>query len=493
MAWILLLTYGLCLSFIFFYSVAQFHLVVLYFKHRKNINKQYDKVQELSKDLLPTVTIQLPLYNEKYVVERLIDCIAQLDYPSDKLEIQILDDSTDETTQLLESKIAFYTQKGIDILLVRRAKNTGYKAGALKLGLQTCKGDFVAIFDADFLPHSDFLLKTIPHFYEDPKIGVVQSRWEHLNRDYSLLTQAQAFGLDAHFTVEQVGRHSQKHFINFNGTGGVWQKSCIIDAGNWEADTLTEDLDLSYRAQLKGWQFRYLENLGVPAELPVSMPALKSQQFRWTKGAAENAMKNLKRVFKTKLPLGTKIHATFHLLNSAVFLSVFFSALLSVPVLFAKNNLPEMNWMFRVVSLFIVSIGSLALFYLSSFFRLRKFSVANLLQFVLFFPMFLSLTMGLSLHNAIAVFEGYFGKKSPFIRTPKFALTANDQTWKNNIYRVKKISPIIFLEGLFTLYYAFGLGVGVYYGDYGLTVFHAMLTCGFAAIFVYSIKHVKMG
>lgn len=491
MAWALLITYGLFLSFIFFYSLTQLHLVILYNRNRSKLQKKYTLKEDFNSFDFPVVTIQLPLYNEKYVVERLVDCIAQIDYPKDKLEIQILDDSDDETTSLAEARCGYFQAKGIDISVVRRPVRSGFKAGALKYGLEMAKGEFIAIFDADFLPRPDFLKTTIPHLTQNDNLGVVQTRWEHINKDYSILTQAQAFGLDAHFTVEQVGRHSQKHFINFNGTGGIWRKACIIDAGNWQADTLTEDLDLSYRAQIKGWEFRYLEDVGVPAELPATMNALKSQQFRWTKGAAENAIKNLRRVFKTKLPFSTKLHATFHLLNSAVFLSVFFSALLSIPVLLTKNTIPELNWMFRIVSLFIMSIGTLVLFYFSSYFRFRKLNIANLLSFIWSFPMFLSLTMGLSLHNAIAVIEGYIGKKSPFIRTPKFAITGKKDSWKENMYSIKKINPLTLVEGLLAIYYGFGVFLGFYYHDFGLIAFHIMLTCGFASIFTFSILHVK--
>lgn len=344
MSWFLLSLYALALLFIFCYSISQLHLVYLYLKKPKM------KVGSTVEDNeLPTVTIQLPTYNEQYVVERLINCIVELEYPKEKLEIQLLDDSTDETTSLLQKKVEEYSAQGFDISLVRRPDRVGYKAGALKYGLEKAKGEFIAIFDADFLPNKDFIKRTITYFLDNAKVGVVQTRWEHLNKSYSYLTQLQAFGLDAHFTVEQVGRNSKGHFMNFNGTGGVWRKDCIYDAGNWEADTLTEDLDLSYRAQLKGWQFVYLEEVGVPAELPASMNALKSQQFRWTKGAAENTVKNLKRVFAQKLPFGTKFHATFHLLNSGVFLSVLLSSILSVPVILAKQTIaPEIAQYFKL-------------------------------------------------------------------------------------------------------------------------------------------------
>lgn len=487
MSWILLGIYALSLLFIFCYSISQMHLVYLYVKAPKR--KPCDIVSEQA---LPLVTIQLPTFNEQYVVERLVDCIVKLDYPKEKLEIQLLDDSTDETTRILQQKVEEYEKQGFDIQLVRRPVREGFKAGALKYGLETAKGEFIAIFDADFLPNPDFLKRTIPYFLKNKNAGVVQTRWEHLNKNYSYLTQLQAFGLDAHFTVEQVGRNSKGHFMNFNGTGGVWRKACIYDAGNWEADTLTEDLDLSYRAQLKAWEFIYVEELGVPAELPASMNALKSQQFRWTKGAAENTVKNLKRVFAQKLPFGTKFHATFHLLNSGVFLSVLLSSLLSVPVILAKQTIaPEIALYFKLASLFLLSLVGLAVFYGVSYFRINGSSFRSIVGFLYRFPLFLSLSMGLSLHNGIAVLEGYVGKKTPFIRTPKFNLKEKSDSWKSNVYSISKVNKLTIVEGLMAIYFAFGLALGLIYYDYTLVVFHAMLALGFATVFYYSLKHAK--
>ena len=281
--------------------------------------------------------------------------------------------------------------------------------------------------------------------------------------------------------------------MNFNGTGGVWRKECIYDAGNWEADTLTEDLDLSYRAQLKGWQFIYLEEVGVPAELPASMNALKSQQFRWTKGAAENTVKNLRRVFAQKLPFGTKFHATFHLLNSGVFLSVLLSSILSVPVILAKQTIaPEIAQYFKLASLFLLSLFCLSLFYGVSYFKMNGRSTKTFLSFLYRFPLFLSLSMGLSLHNGIAVIEGYIGKKSPFVRTPKFNIKDNKDVWKSNSYRATSINKLTIVEGLMSLYFGAGLVLGLYYYDYTLVVFHTMLMIGFATVFYYSIKHARV-
>lgn len=486
-SWILLFFYALALAFIFFYSLSQLHLVYLYLKSKKNAPEQTPALAAY-----PLVTIQLPLFDELYVVERLIDAIASLDYPKEKLEIQLLDDSTDETTAIAQKKVDEYQAKGIDIQLVRRPERVGFKAGALKYGLEKAKGEFIAIFDADFLPDPDFLLKTIPYLVQNEKLGVVQTRWEHLNKEYSYLTKLQAFGLDAHFTVEQVGRNAGGHFINFNGTGGVWRKSCIYDAGNWQADTLTEDLDLSYRAQLRGWEFKYLEHVGAPAELPATMNALKSQQFRWTKGAAENTVKNLKRVFEKKLPFGTKFHATFHLLNSGVFLSVLVSSLLSVPVILAKTYMPsQLIFLFQAASIFLLSLLTLGVFYGVSYFQLNGKSFKSIFSFLYHFPLFLSLSMGLSLHNGIAVLEGYAGKKSPFIRTPKFNIKAKSDSWKENSYKAKNIGWLTLVEGLMAVYFAFGIGLGIYYHDYYLVVFHTMLMLGFATVFYYSIKHAR--
>ncbi|MCL4130542.1 UNVERIFIED_CONTAM: hypothetical protein GTU68_034570 [Idotea baltica] len=289
------------------------------------------------------VTIQLPVFNELYVVERLIDTVVLIDYPLGKMEIQVLDDSTDESFDIAATKVAEWKAKGVNIKHVKRPERIGFKAGALAYGLELAEGEFTAIFDADFVPDPTFLQRTLPQFKDD-KVGVVQTRWEHLNEDYSLLTRLQAFGLNAHFSIEQGGRNASSHFINFNGTAGVWRNTCIAEAGGWESDTLTEDLDLSYRAQLKGWKFVYKEKIGSPAELPAAMTALKNQQYRWTKGAAECAVKNLPRVFANKeMTFGSKIHALFHLLSSFVFVCVIATAVLSVPLLFVKFHSPELS------------------------------------------------------------------------------------------------------------------------------------------------------
>lgn len=303
---LMLAVYSVALLFLLCYGCIQIHLVYHYLKNRKQKKEPRQPLPMLS---YPLVTVQLPVYNEQLVVCRLIDAVAQMQYPKDRWEIQVLDDSTDETTGLVAEKVNHYRQQGIRISHIRRSHRHGYKAGALQNGLQSATGEYITIFDSDFIPPTDFLLQTIPHFTEET--GMVQTRWTHLNKNSSLLTHFQAFLLDAHFSIEQGGRNSAGCFINFSGTGGVWRKACMTDAGGWHADTLTEDFDLSYRAQLKGWQFVYLEDVTVPAELPPFMSALKAQQFRWIKGNAETARKHVKSVLRSNLPLAKKLHAFF--------------------------------------------------------------------------------------------------------------------------------------------------------------------------------------
>ncbi len=483
---IFLIIYGLALLFIFLYSLIQLHLVILYLKRNKNS----DPENVPDADFSPTVTIQLPVYNEKYVVERLIDAVCKIHYPKEKLEIQVLDDSTDDTAEIIASKVHEWRSKGIDIKQVRRQNRSGFKAGALQEGMLQAKGEFIAIFDADFMPTTDFLQKTIPWF-SNSKIGVVQTRWEHVNEDYSLLTRLQAFGLDAHFTVEQGGRNNGKHFINFNGTGGVWRKSTIVDAGGWQSDTLTEDLDLSYRAQLKGWDFKYLEVVGSPAELPAEISSLKSQQFRWTKGAAETAKKNLFKVLRSSLPFSTKLHATFHLLNSTIFVCIVIISILSVPVLFIKAASPELKLIFKLASIFLFSLVSLGLFYFVSLKRKEWSMWKTTLYFLINFPLFLSMSMGISLHNAIAVIQAYLGYKTPFIRTPKFDIRNLKDTWKGKAYTSSGLSLLNIVEGILCLYFVFGIIAAFLLDDFGLLPFHLMLAFGYGMVFWLSIVHAS--
>lgn len=487
---IIIVIYSAALALIFLYALAQLSLLFNYVRARKK-NEDCSKFDLSNRNEVPYVTIQLPVYNEMYVMKRLLNNIARIDYPNERLEIQVLDDSTDESFEENAAQIKKLQESGLDIQHVTRENRIGFKAGALKEGLKTAKGEFIAIFDADFLPGKNWLQDTIPYF-KNPEIGVVQTRWGHINRDYSILTRVQAFALDVHFTLEQVGRNSKGHFINFNGTAGVWRRECIINAGNWEGDTLTEDLDLSYRAQLKNWKFKYLEEVETPAELPVVMSAARTQQFRWNKGGAENFQKMSWKVLKNKnTSYKTKIHGIIHLLNSTMFLIILIVAVLSIPMLYIKNEYAHLSTYFIVMSFFVIST---LIFFICYWFTYRNIyggGINRFVDYVGMFFVFFSVAMGFSLHNSVAVLEGHFGKKSEFIRTPKFNINTLNDSWKGNKYLNKKISPHVILEGILMLYFAFGMYsafvVGDHGGDFGLFPFHLMLFIGFGYVFFKSL------
>lgn len=465
--------------FIGCYSLAQAHLLYHFFRFKKQLDVPVTK--EI-KDW-PIVTVQLPVFNEKYVARRLIDAVARLQYPADRLEIQVLDDSTDETKTLLQEQMKAYP--GVNFRYLHRTDRKGYKAGALREGLEAAKGEFIAIFDADFVPDPLFLKKTIGHF-TDEKVGMVQSRWTHLNEGYSLFTRLQAFALDAHFMVEQMGRSSQEAFINFNGTGGIWRKSCILDAGNWEDDTLTEDLDLSYRAQQKGWKFVYRPDIASPAELPPFMSAIKSQQFRWTKGGAECAVKHLKDVWTRPFSLRVKLHATAHLLNSLIFVAVLLVSLSSIPVWWGFYSGHLSPSLFRGAVVFLLGFVIIALVYFFANLSLVNYSLKGFLRFLWELPVFLSVSMGLALHNGQAVLEGLTGKKSPFIRTPKYNLSLSDSTLTPNRYNEGKVPFTSYLEGLLALVFAVMVFFSLYTHTYEMLVFHLMLAVGYGMVSISS-------
>ena len=489
-AYTIIVVYSLALILIFMYALAQLNLLINYRSAQKKEDTS-PKFDFTNSKEIPRVTIQLPVYNEMYVMERLLNNIVTLEYPREKLEIQVLDDSTDQSIESTKTQIKKLQKTGINIQHIQRTNREGFKAGALKEGLEIARGEFIAIFDADFLPQKNWLLETIPYF-KNNEIGVVQTRWGHINRNYSTLTKIQAFALDAHFTLEQVGRNTKGHFINFNGTAGVWRKECILDAGNWEGDTLTEDLDLSYRAQLKKWKFKYLEHVKTPAELPVIISAARSQQFRWNKGGAENFQKMTKRVLLDKdISLKTKIHSVLHLLNSSMFLMILIVAILSIPMLYIKNEYPHLKSYFYMISFFIVSSIIFFICYWYMFKKSYGGGIKNFLKYTGTFFTFFSIALGFSFHNSIAVLEGHFGKKSDFIRTPKFNIKTLKDTWKKNKYIHNKISINTIIEGILTLYFAFGMysafAVGNQGGDFGLFPFHLMLFLGFGYVFWKSI------
>ncbi|HEX5625488.1 MAG TPA: cellulose synthase family protein, partial [Saprospiraceae bacterium] len=471
----LICIYTACLLYITAFALLQLNLLRAYRKHKK---EKVLLAPLTDADDHPMVTIQLPIFNERFVIDRLLECITRLDYPKERMEIQVLDDSTDETKEHAREKVAYYRNMGFDIHHIHRVDRSGFKAGALKEGTQVCKGEFIAIFDADFLPEPDFLKRSMPYF-NNPSVGVVQTRWEHINEDYSLLTKLQAFQLNVHFTVEQAGRCAAGHFLQFNGTAGIWRKRAIDEAGGWQSDTLTEDLDLSYRAQLKGWKIQYVEDIVCPAELPAEMYGLKSQQFRWMKGGAENSRKLLPVILKSDLPFATKFHAFMHLVSSGIFLIIFWVGLISVPVLWSMDSME-----LKATFLGFCLLGTLAV--MSVFYEANammcwkeKHIQNRFLRFLLLFPTFMAISMGFSFHNSIAVLEGYFGKKSAFIRTPKFNLTNfTDKILENN-YLVQKITMKTWIEAVICLYFLFAIALGFYIEYYSFLLFHVLLMFGY--------------
>ncbi|MGI0105246.1 cellulose synthase family protein [Salinimicrobium sp. WS361] len=479
----ILIIFGLLMLVVFLYSLSLLHLLINFQKSRnQKVTSQNWDFSDPSQ--IPFVTVQLPLYNDKPVVERLLRNISKLDYPLDKLEVQVLDDSTDDSAALTAEIISELRSEGFPIEHITRTHRKGFKAGALKAGMASAKGEFIAIFDSDFLPQPDWLKKTVPYFKDD-SLGVVQTRWGHLNEDYSLLTRLQAFLLDYHFILEQTGRNFGKHFINFNGTAGIWRKSCILDAGNWEGDTLTEDLDLSYRAQLKGWNFKYLKEVVTPAELPITIEAARSQQFRWNKGAAENFQKNYRKVLKDKnATFGTRVHSFFHLLNSSFFFVVLLMGIISIPVLFLLDN-PSYSEILTGMTVFILSPVIFFVTYYAAYRELHKDQQLSIFRFTGLFFTFFSIAMGLSLHNSIAILEGHFGKKSEFIRTPKFNLgNKSGAALKQPV----KITFQLILEILLMLLFAFGIFSSFRIGNYSLLPFHLMMFFGFSYVVLASLN-----
>lgn len=485
---VVLFIYATCLILIFLYAMLQFSLSIAYARNRKKRLEEVKPVFDPEKAL--TVTVQLPMFNEMYVAERIIEAVAKFDYPRDKFDIQVLDDSTDETKDLVAKKVAEIAARGIQIEHIHRVDRTGYKAGALDAAMNKVKGEFIAIFDSDFIPEPDFLQKTMPYF-EDEKIGVVQTRWGHLNKSYSLLTELQAFGLNGHFAVEQGGRTASGHFINFNGTGGIWRKKCIESAGGWEHDTLTEDLDLSYRAQLRGWKFKYLEDVVAPAELPITMSALKAQQHRWMKGGAECFIKMRKTILTFKnVRFMDRVHSLAHLFNSSVFLFILIMSLMSLVVLQIKDSFSDLNYIIQFGSFFIISTVLLIYYYWLAYRDKTSNKFTSFIRFIGRFFQFLTVSLGLSLSNTVAVLEGYLGIKSSFVRTPKFNVNAK-KDFKGNQYDKKSISLITIGEGILMVVFGFTAVNRAIYGDLGMVPFHLMLAIGFGLVFFNTIKELR--
>lgn len=478
---LVLIGYFLSLTILFVFGLHGFIMIFYHKKYRHNSPKAS---QENSFE--PKVTMQLPLYNELYVAERLINAICQIEYPKEKLEIQVLDDSTDETTEIVAKIVSIKQKEGFNIKHIRRGSREGFKAGALKYGLELAEGEFISIFDADFIPHKEFLRKTLS-FFTDEKVGLVQTRWEHLNGDYSIITKAQALALDGHFVIEQTVRNKAGFFINFNGTGGIWRKQCIIDAGNWHDDTLTEDLDLSYRAQLKGWRFVFLRDFTSPAELPSEINALKAQQFRWTKGAVETAKKILPLVWSSNQPLRIKLQSTFHLTSNLVFPFILLAAILNVPLIFIKNS-GSYDAYFAIMSIFVLAFISSFLFYMYA----QKDIRVDWKKKVILFPLFMAGSMGFAVNNSRAVIEGLLNRKSEFVRTPKFKLESKNDTWLGNKYLNKKIGFSVIVEALLAIYCFIGLLSSIYFMELAAIPFQTLFFLGFFFVSYTSIKHAMV-
>jgi cellulose synthase/poly-beta-1,6-N-acetylglucosamine synthase-like glycosyltransferase len=430
------------------YGIHRYSIIYLYFKNRHCKPAAPSQFAEL-----PVVTVQLPIYNEIHVVERLLKAISEIDYPKDKLEIQVLDDSTDETRSMTETTVAKLRARGYDAIVLRREDRVGFKAGALDYGFQKAKGEFFFILDADFVPPPNILRESIQHF-ADPRVGMIQTRWGHINRFYSWLTRAEAILLDGHLVLEQTARSRTGRFFNFNGTAGLWRKNCIRESGGWQHDTLTEDLDLSYRAQLLGWKFVFLVDIVTPAELPVDLDGFKSQQHRWTKGSIQTCKKMLPRIWRSKLPLFIKIEATAHLTaNFAYLLLAFLCVLLHPSSSGASSGAAGgvVRMLLIDLPIFVATTVSAAVFYLCA---QKELYPKDWKREIWFFPFVLALGIGLSINNARAVLEAVFNRRSDFCRTPKYGIERTKQRWQSSRYAaVRTVIPLV--EFIFAVYFTY--------------------------------------
>lgn len=444
--YLFLVIYFFVLITVFIYASHRYYMVYLYFRHQKD--KPVLKHDMLS---LPRVTVQLPVYNEMYVVKRLIEASCSIDYPKELLDIQVLDDSTDETTAVARECVKEYRGKGFDIQHIRRENREGFKSGALAYGLRSAKGEFIMVFDADFVPKADILRKTI-HYFTDASIGMVQTRWTYINRDYSLLTRIQSIMLDGHFVIEHTARNWSGRFFNFNGTAGVWRKEAIATAGGWQHDTLTEDLDLSYRAQLKGWKFVYLKDETSPSEIPVDINAFKSQQNRWAKGSIQTAKKLLIPILRSNLPLKVKVEAFFHLTNNMSYLLMLLLSLLMYPSMVARINIGWFQMLVTDVPFLLVATTGISFFYLCS----QKEAYKDWKSRLIYMPMLMSLGIGLSVNNSKAVLEALFNRETEFKRTPKYRIEGKKDRWIEKKYR-GEINFLVLVELFLGIYFTFNI------------------------------------
>jgi len=468
-AW-LLIPYFAVMIVLAVYGIHRYQLVYLYFKHKKAYNPE--PPSHFAE--LPRITVQLPIYNEQFVIDRLVEAICALQYPTDKLEIQLLDDSTDETQQVASEIVERYAALGHPIVYMHRENRHGFKAGALDAGLKVAKGELIAIFDADFVPPPDWLMRVVHHFAE-PGIGMVQTRWTHLNRDYSLLTQVEAILLDGHFVLEHGARARSGDFFNFNGTAGMWRREAISDAGGWQHDTLTEDTDLSYRSQIVGWKFKYLPEIECPAELPIEMTAFKTQQARWAKGLIQTSIKVLPIIFRSNVPRRIKIEAVYHLTaNMSYPLMVLMSALL-IPAMIVRFYQGWFQMLLIDVPLFTASSLSIAVFYLVS---QRVLFPKTWLKTFLYLPILMALGIGLTVTNTKAVMEALFGIKSAFARTPKYSVAKKGEKSKAAKYR-KRLVLTPWIELAIGSYFALAIVYAIINNNFFTVPFLLLFVLGY--------------
>ena len=458
------------------YGIHRWAIIYLFLKNRRRVPQPAAQFEKL-----PTVTVQLPIYNERYVAERLLRAVNELDYPRERLEVQVLDDSTDDTREVVAREVERLRATGLNVVHLHRTDRTGFKAGALEYGMAQAAGDFIFILDADFLPAPDILHKTI-HFFTDPGVGMIQTRWGHLNRAYSLLTRVQAMFLDGHLLLEQTARSRSGRFFNFNGTAGLWRKSCIEASGGWQHDTLTEDLDLSYRAQLAGWRFVFLSDVVTPAELPVDMNGFKSQQHRWTKGSIQTCKKILPRILRSDLPWTIKLEATLHLTSNFCYLLL---ACLCVLLQAGSHGWTGWTrvWLFDV-PVFMAASLSVAVFYICA---QRELHPRTWMREMLLLPALIALGIGLSLNNAKAVLEALFNKSSAFVRTPKYgigdrpATRASQQAWRGSRYLpMRSLLPL--LELAFAVYFTWFVYSAAVKGQFTSLPFLIFFQAGFCYV-----------
>ena len=480
-------TFMMALGIVFF-GLSQAWLALNYQRSKDKFNVVSPNAVWLG--VLPRVLMQLPIYNERYVVERLLRAVALLDYPHDKLTIQLLDDSTDQTTAIASKVIAELVNTGVNIQHIRRVDRSGYKAGALQAGLALDNSEFIAIFDADFIPQPDFIKRIIVYF-SDPKVGMVQTRWDHLNANYSLLTKILSFGIDAHFSMEQGGRQASESFINFNGTAGMWRRKTIDSAGGWSSDCLTEDLDLSFRSQLLGWKFLFEESISTPSELPVEMSAIRSQQFRWTKGAAEVGRKILPVLWSSKEPFARKLVGSFHMLNSLIFPSVFIFSLLTAcyPLLYGQGA--EAAFMPIGIMLLVGTVSIVFAYATAQTHGHFQHRNGGFMHAIYSSFMFMFLTSGLGLHNTIAVVQGLIGRKTGFVRTPKLNILADDHRVTTN--RAYKLEFLTFGFAMELIATALFLGLSVHslwYSHFVLFSVYGYFAAGYVMVVYFTLEEV---